>query len=124
MTEQEAPVVRTAILNADFAEPATVNRVEIKEVRLNANQRSGRHLHPCPVLGVIVAGSVVFQIEGADASLLRPGTAFYEPANAPVLHFDAQEDGATFIAHYLLGPGARDLIKMLPPANGITVDHG
>jgi hypothetical protein len=45
--------------------------------------------------------------------VLKAGDAFFEPANTKILHFDAQEHGATFIAYYLLGAGETELIKML-----------
>ena len=66
-----------------------------------------------PVIGVITAGSVYFEVKGEAPRVLNPGDAFFEPANAHVPHFDAQEKGATFIAHYLLGEDEHELLKMI-----------
>ncbi|HET8655941.1 MAG TPA: cupin domain-containing protein [Longimicrobiaceae bacterium] len=107
------PVVRTPLLTAGLAGSMTVERVEVMRIRMSPGLASGLHLHPCPVVGVITEGSVLFQVEGQEERVLRPGDAFYEPANVNVPHFDALEQGATFIAHYLLAPGEHELIRML-----------
>ena len=74
---------------------------------------SGAHLHPCPVVGVVVRGTVLFQLEGEPPRVLQAGAAFHEPANARVAHFDAGIDGAIFVAQYLLGPTDHTLVTML-----------
>ncbi|MGH8199242.1 MAG: hypothetical protein ACREVO_02565 [Steroidobacteraceae bacterium] len=47
--------------------------------------------------------------------MLPAGSAFFEPANTRVLHFDnaSSQEAATFIAYYLLGDGNEQLIEML-----------
>jgi len=57
------------------------------------------------VFGNIVAGSVVYQVDGQPASVLRPGDVFYEPEDERIARFDAQDDGVTFLAYFLLSPG-------------------
>jgi hypothetical protein len=37
--------------------------------------------------------------------VLRPGDVFYEPEGERIARFDAEEDGATFLAWFLLSPG-------------------
>jgi quercetin dioxygenase-like cupin family protein len=63
-----------------------------------------------------VTGEIYFQIEGAAGRPLRPGDAFFEPANTRILHFDNASggEGASFIAFYLLGPQKNELIRLLP----------
>jgi quercetin dioxygenase-like cupin family protein len=90
-----------------------VQRVEVKEIRFVAHQRTGVHLHPCPVVGLIVTGSIVFQVDGQPERTLKPGDGFFEPANTRILRFDAGDAPATFVAFYLLGADDRELIKML-----------
>jgi NAD(P)H-dependent FMN reductase/quercetin dioxygenase-like cupin family protein len=107
------PVVRTPLLTASIAGTKTVERVEVKRIRMEPGLASGLHLHPCPVIGIVTEGSVLFHVKGEEARVLRPGDAFFEPANVEVPHFDALERGATFVAHYLLGPGESELIRML-----------
>jgi quercetin dioxygenase-like cupin family protein len=107
------PVVRTPLLTAPIAGTKTVERVEVRRIRMAPGLASGLHLHPCPVIGMVTEGSVLFQVEGEEKRVLKPGDAFLEPANVEVPHFDALEEGATFVAHYLLGPGESELIRML-----------
>ena len=80
-----------------------VGSVEIKEVTLPAGQAAPKHLHPCPVVGHVVSGTVLFQIEGEEAKILKEGDAFYEPRNKTILHFDnaSKDKPLTFIAVYL-----------------------
>jgi len=80
-----------------------VRLVEIQEVTFPGGQAAPKHLHPCPVVGYIKSGSVLFQIEGEDAVILQEGDSFYEPRNKNILHFDnaSKEQPMTFIAFYL-----------------------
>jgi quercetin dioxygenase-like cupin family protein len=108
-----SPVVRTPLLTALLDSPKIVEHIEIRRVDMAANIASGMHLHPCPVVGMIVEGSVLFQVDGELARVMHTGDAFYEPANVHIPHFDALEQGASFAAYYLLGPGETETIQML-----------
>jgi len=109
-----AKVVRRHLLTATIDEGRTVARIEVKEVTLFPRQRSGLHLHPCPVVGSIIKGTILYQLQGQSSRELRPGDAFFEPANTRVSHFDnVTDEPATFIACYLLGGADQDLITML-----------
>jgi quercetin dioxygenase-like cupin family protein len=113
MPDTLPPVARKPILSAMIEGTKNVQRIEGTEIRLAANQRVGVHLHPCPVAGLIVTGSIVFQIDGQPEHTLKPGDAFFEPANTRILRFDAGDEPATFVAFYLLGTNDHDLIKMI-----------
>lgn len=80
-----------------------VNKVEIQEITFGPGQIAPKHLHPCPVVGYIKSGSVLFQIEGKDALILKEGDSFYEPKDTNILHFDnaSKDESMTFIAFYL-----------------------
>ena len=93
----------------------TVGKVEIKQINLAPNQRTGLHRHPCPVVGYVAHGTILLQIEGEQAKSLSNGSAFFEPANTKIVHFDnaSPRDPATFIAVYLLGRDDQKLIEML-----------
>jgi quercetin dioxygenase-like cupin family protein len=80
-----------------------VKKVEIQEITFAPGQNAPKHLHPCSVVGYIKSGSVLFQIEGKNAVVLKEGESFYEPKNSTILHFDnIQKDRSmTFIAFYL-----------------------
>jgi quercetin dioxygenase-like cupin family protein len=91
-----------------------VTSVDVRQITFEPGQETGRHLHPCPVVGYIARGSAVFQIEEQAAQELPEGSAFYEPADAVILRFDnaSATDPMTFIAFYLLD-GEQELIRML-----------
>jgi quercetin dioxygenase-like cupin family protein len=109
-------IVRKQLLSVPF-ENKNVTSVEVREIVFEPGQETGRHRHPCPVLGYIVEGSAVLQVEGQPERRLRAGEAFYEPAGA-VMRFDNASSAhpLKFIAYYLL-EGRQELIEMLPPAD-------
>lgn len=80
-----------------------ISTVEIQQVTLPPGQPAPRHFHPCPVVGYVASGSVLFQIEGEESKIIPEGEAFYEPKNKTILHFDnaSENKELTFIAFYL-----------------------
>jgi quercetin dioxygenase-like cupin family protein len=108
-------VSRKDMLSALLASAQPVAKIEIKEVVLGPKLHAPLHLHPCPVVGVVLEGGIAFQIEGLPVQHLKTGDAFYEPANVRVARFD--NDGAIpakFVAFYLLDSGEQELIRLLP----------
>lgn len=108
-------VSRKDMLSALLAPPLTVAKIEFKEVLLGPKLHASLHLHPCPVVGVVLEGGIAFQIEGQPVQHLKTGDAFYEPANVRVARFD--NDGGTpakFVAVYLLDNAGQELIRLLP----------
>lgn len=111
-------IIRKKILLAQL--PArTVSSVDVREINFGPKQKTGRHQHPIPVMGYIVSGTVLFEVEGQPAKVLHAGDAFYEPANTTIAHFDNQSDTESlkFVAYYLLN-GETELIKILPDKTG------
>jgi quercetin dioxygenase-like cupin family protein len=110
----QVSLVRKSLLNATF-DQRTFTSIDVRRITLEPNQQTGRHKHPCPVVGFVVEGTALFQVEGHSPKELSAGSAFYEPANTVILHFDNGSDTAplTFIACYLLD-GPQELIEMLP----------
>lgn len=80
-----------------------ISKIEMQEITLQAGQSAPRHLHPCPVIGTIKSGKVLFQIEGQEKIILNEGDSFYEPKNLNILHFDnaSSIEPMTFVAIYL-----------------------
>jgi quercetin dioxygenase-like cupin family protein len=111
-----ADIVRVPLLDSALEARPEIGQVRSARIELAPGQDSGRHRHPCDVVGYIAAGTIRFQVEGEEERTLRAGDAFHEPAGAAIAHFDnASRDGAaTFIAFYLLPPGENTLIEMLP----------
>jgi quercetin dioxygenase-like cupin family protein len=91
-----------------------VNAVDIREIRFAPGQQTGRHLHPCTVVGYIAQGTAIVQIEGQPAQTLPTGSAFHEPAQTVMADFRNASDTEplTFITFYLLD-GDQDLITPL-----------
>jgi quercetin dioxygenase-like cupin family protein len=99
------PISRDVLLDARLGQAKDTHRIEIRRIRIVPDYAAGLHVHNGPVVGSIIEGSVVFQVEGEPESVLRPGDVFFEPEGARIARFDAQDAGVTFLAYYLLGPG-------------------
>jgi quercetin dioxygenase-like cupin family protein len=110
-----APISRKALLTAMMGLDKTVSWVEIQEVTMGPGVRAPLHLHPCPTMGVVTEGVIAFQIEGQAVQYLKPGDAFYEPADVRVARFDNDGDEpAKFVVFYLLGKEEKDTVRILP----------
>ncbi len=81
----------------------SISNVEVKEITIPAGGKAAYHLHPCPVVGYVSSGTVLFQIEGEPKEIFQEGCAFYEPKDKPIVHFDnaSKTEPLTFIAFYL-----------------------
>jgi len=53
-----------------------VGKPEVREINFAPGQETGRHLHPCAVVGYIGEGSAVIQIEGGAAQSLDASQLF------------------------------------------------
>jgi quercetin dioxygenase-like cupin family protein len=108
-------IVRVPLLDAAPERRPEIGRVRAARIELAPGQETGRHRHPCDVVGYVAAGTIRFQVEGEAEQILREGDAFHEPSGAPIAHFDnaSAHEPATFIAFYLLPPGEDTLIEML-----------
>jgi quercetin dioxygenase-like cupin family protein len=91
-----------------------VNKVHAQEIRFAPGQKAGLHFHPGPVVGYILRGTAVLELEGEAPQVLPAGSAFYEPAMARVRRFDNQSatEEMVFTAFYLLD-GEQNLIEMI-----------
>jgi quercetin dioxygenase-like cupin family protein len=91
-----------------------VSLVKVVEIEFPAGKTAPLHKHPCPVMGTIVFGQCLIQVEGEPAKILKAGEVFFEPADTPIVHFDnnSQTEPMKFIAYYLTN-GEEDLIEML-----------
>lgn len=113
MAQQKESVSRKDLMTAILTEQK-VSKVDIKEVTIPAGCVTGYHLHPCPVVGYIISGTVLFQEEGKEPQTLKAGSAFYEPKDKPIVHFDNMltTEPLVFVAMYLREAN-EDIIKML-----------
>jgi quercetin dioxygenase-like cupin family protein len=104
-TEPAPPLSRVIVMDQKLPEPLATQRVEIRRITIAPGHGVGLHIHNGPVFGNIETGSAVYQIEGEPETLLKPGDVFYEPEGVRIARFDAQEDGVTFFAYFLLADG-------------------
>jgi quercetin dioxygenase-like cupin family protein len=107
-------IVRRPLLSVALGD-RNISKVEVREIVFQPGQQTGRHLHPCPVVGYIAEGTAVLQIDGEAPLTLPTGSAFHEPAKATIVRFNNASETAPmkFIAYYLLD-GEQELIQMLP----------
>lgn len=70
------------------------------EVRYAPGAASNAHSHTCPVIGVVLEGSVRMQVRGEVESIYRAGDTFYEAPNGvhAVSANASQSDAARFLA--------------------------
>jgi quercetin dioxygenase-like cupin family protein len=109
----QSPIERKELLKT-VLHNGVFTSADVREIGLQPGQQSGRHLHPCAVLGYIVKGTATYQIEGQAEQILPAGSAFHEPAGAVIANFGNASDSEpmTFVAFYLLN-GDQELIQML-----------
>ena len=100
----DQPISRVVVLDARFDQVKAAERVEVREIRILPGHAAGLHVHNGPVVGCVLEGSAVYQIEGQPESTLSPGDAFYEPEGARIARFDATEEGVRFLGYFILGP--------------------
>ncbi len=107
-------IVRKDLLTAKM-ESRTISKVNVMEINFPPGQKAAYHKHPCPVVGYIVSGKILLQVEDDSSKVLNSGDAFYEPAETPIVRFDNYSDSepAKFIAYYLVDK-EKELIEILP----------
>ena len=105
---------RFDLLTATLDRAPTVDRAQLTRIELAPGQAAGPHHHPCDVVGIVLSGRIRFELAGHDVAVLADGDAFFEPRDTDVLRFDNASDDrpAVFLACYLLGPGATEVIRM------------
>lgn len=111
--KEQNNVFRKALLSIPLSK--TITSLEAYEITFPPGQAGGRHKHPCPVVGYIIEGTAVMEVEGGSPQSLTAGSAFYEPAEAVIARFDnaSTTEPMRFVAYYLL-EGEQALIEMLP----------
>jgi quercetin dioxygenase-like cupin family protein len=105
------PISRDIVLDAHLEQATDTRRIEVRRIQMVPGYAAGLHVHNGPVVGSIVSGSVSFQVEGEPETVLGPGDVFFEPEGARIARFDARDDGVTFLAYFLLGPGQESAIS-------------
>lgn len=109
------PVTRVELMTADIQPPTPVSHVRVQELTLASGIKAPLHLHPCPTMGVVREGEILFQIEGRAPQHLKAGDAFYEPVNMRIVAFNNEgTTPAKFTVFYLLKEGEQETLRLLP----------
>jgi hypothetical protein len=90
----EEPITRAVLMDARLRQAKDTGRVEVREIRILPGH-----------------AGVIYQPEGQPAALLQAGDVFYEPEGVRIARFDAGDQGATFIAYFLLSLGQQAEIR-------------
>jgi quercetin dioxygenase-like cupin family protein len=107
------PVVRETLLDATLVRPKLTGHVEVRRIRIEPGFAGGPHVHNGPVLGTILEGSAVYQVEGSAEQVLRAGDVFVEQEGARIARFDATDEGVTFLGYFLLAVGESPTLELL-----------
>jgi quercetin dioxygenase-like cupin family protein len=100
--EPAEPITRDVLLRAHLQQPKQTHHIEFRRIHIVPGHAAGLHVHNGPVVGSILDGSAILQIDGEPESILGPGDVFFEPEGARIARFDAGDDGVTFLAYFLL----------------------
>ena len=98
-------MTRTVLMDVRLGQVKPTDRIQIREIKIRPGHAGGLHVHNGPVVGSIVTGSAIYQVEGQPETLLRAGDVFYEPGGGRSARFDAGDEGVTFLAYFPLSPG-------------------
>lgn len=98
------PISRDVVLDVHLPAVKPTARIEVRRIHLEPGVAPGFHTHNGPVVGSVIEGSVIYQIDGEPENVLGPGDVFYEPEDAPIARFDATDEGVTFLGYFLLEP--------------------
>ncbi|WP_207420276.1 cupin domain-containing protein [Desertivirga brevis] len=111
--QAQTTVQRKDLLSVEFA-ARSFNRVDAKEIVMQPGQKAPLHHHPCPVVGYIAEGNLIYQVKGKPEQRLKTGDSFYEPSGTAILRFDnaSKEQPLKFIAFYL-NAGEPELTELL-----------
>jgi quercetin dioxygenase-like cupin family protein len=108
------PIIRNDLLTANIDGGKFVSKVEIQEIVMNVGVNAPVHLHPCPTVGIVTEGIIIFEIEGEQSQYLKIGDAFFEPSDVRVAKFNNNGDiPAKFVAFYLLGENDKETVRIL-----------
>ncbi|GLW64554.1 cupin [Actinomadura rubrobrunea] len=112
---QGSSIVREHMVTGDLTGAGDrIDRVELYQITMPPGQAAGVHTHPGGVVGHVIRGRIIFELEGRPAQELSAGSGFFEPPGAIVHRFDnaSTTEPATFVACYTL-TGDQPLIQPL-----------
>ena len=73
---KKSTVTRTDLLTVHLHDKQSLSKVEIKKIVIPQKGKADYHLHSCPVVGYVVSGTLLFQIEGQSSYLIKASFGF------------------------------------------------
>lgn len=102
--QAQAPPAQSRVVFAQALPPADGNHLEARvvEVTYPPGGASAAHSHPCPVVGVVLEGSVRMQVRGEAEAVYHVGESFYEAPNGvhAVSANASRTESARFLAFF------------------------
>ena len=108
MAEVTREIVQDVVLP-----PQLVGRVQSRRITIPPGAVTGPHTHNGPVFGVVLSGTAFVQVDGGELVVVRPGEAFFEPAEVPIDRFDGGDAELVFLAWFPLPPGVEPELRPL-----------
>ena len=96
-------VITRKNLQESNIETQCFSNIKTTEIEFKEGFKAPKHKHPCIVIGYIISGECLFQIEGEKAIVLKKGEAFIEPAEKTIIHFNnnSESQKLKFVVTYL-----------------------
>lgn len=89
-------------------------RATLLEVTYPPGGHSNPHIHPCPVLGFVLTGVLLFQADGGSEQVLKAGQSFYEAPNSHhLISANASTSQPAKFLAYFVCDGEQELTKAL-----------
>lgn len=96
-------------------------RAEVIEVNYPPGGSTPPHSHPCPVIGVVVEGSIRSQVKGQPEAVYQAGQSFYEPPNGVhLVSANADNSKPAKLLAFFVCDHKTPLTVMLPQAKSST----
>ena len=111
----QTAVSRDTLGKYPLAANKSVSHVEVQRLTLPPGGKSGRHVHPGPVVSYVLSGHIIVQPQGEQPRTYTAGQSIFEPANTPIERFDnlSTTEPAVFVANYLLSADDHELVRLL-----------
>jgi len=95
-------IIRTYLGESNI-ETQCFSNIKTVEIEFKKGFKAPKHKHPCTVIGYIVSGECLFQVEGETAKILKKGDSFVEPSEKTIIYFNnnSESEKLKFVVSYL-----------------------
>lgn len=104
MSAQQPPSFKRTILQrGDLAAPGREG--VMAHVEFPPGASAGKHTHPGEEISYVMEGTLVVEVQGKPAAMLKAGDAFWIPANTPHDAKNTSSSPAKLVATYVVEKG-------------------